>query len=257
MFEPDFTFYVTACFQFRCCGVDSYRDWSDVSELSIYQTAVYPAFARGRNLTSHRDHGIRKVFRVPASCCEYVAPSDVSTHPNVVSWSNCYASVESAEEVQYSFQTLGLFISSWVFWNLSGSLQNTFWLFRLKFKKKPRRFCKAPQKSLVGFRKTEISVSRHLSILALIRAGGGDKNKFGKKTWYAREVSNPPNQMNRLFGSICTDFALIDTQVSRGGRKYFSGCYTKLQKSLERYKLLCEVTNITVSAMVVSVRQML
>ena len=90
--------------QFRCCGVDSYRDWSDVSELSLYQTARYPGFASfvklGRNVTSsNRGAGERKVFRVPASCCEYVAPSDNSNHPNVVSWSNCYASVESAEEV--------------------------------------------------------------------------------------------------------------------------------------------------------------
>ena len=153
--------------QFRCCGVDSYRDWSDVSELSLYQTARYPGFASfvklGRNVTSsNRGAGERKVFRVPASCCEYVAPSDNSNHPNVVSWSNCYASVESAEEVL---------------------LHNTLNLY-------PR--------------------------------------------------------------TLFDNTVLHNSQVSRGGRKYFSGCYTKLQKSLGQYKLLCEATNITVSAMVVS-----
>jgi len=72
--------------------------------------------------------------------------------------------------------------------------------------------------------------------------------------WYGWGYGWPPSDYNSHPNVVTWNncYASVESaeEVSRGGRKYFSGCYTKLQQSLERYKVLCEVTNVSVSALV-------
>jgi len=89
--------------KFRCCGVDSYKDWTDVSDLVRFKSTAAAAAAATASATAAAANGSSSAssnyYKVPRSCCEYIAPSDTNEHYNVITWTNCYASVRDEREI--------------------------------------------------------------------------------------------------------------------------------------------------------------